>query len=184
MTNAGATPTAVRGEPNATSVLRLFEHLFDVFNRHHNGPRLILPPIEADELPHHAVEFLATAFAAYLRRELERADGRYAFHAINMSETLVLFSVNLSGRTYLLLDSTLADMPNADGVEGALLFHFLETTLLNVGHDIAFKVLEYRFSHHLLEAFFKAVALTLNGLFEACPTSGPVVLSKILDAEA
>lgn len=104
------------------------------------------------------------AFADFLRREIEDAKQRYAYSVVNMDGTLVVLSINVCGRVYCLLPREMVGIPDTDGVPGSLLFHFLETTLLNTGQNIAFKTLEFDDSHHLLECFFKATALALNAL--------------------
>ncbi len=147
-----------------SNIERLFSHYFEVFNKTGTGQPFVSPSFMATELPHHRVEFQATAFAAYVRQEIAQAKSRYAFSVVNMDETLVLLSVNACGRTHVILDQGLIEMPDTDGVEGALLFHFIEVVLLNLGHNVAFKVFAFQNSHHLLEAFFKALALTLTDL--------------------
>lgn len=150
----------------ASSTERLFGHWIHVFNGTYRGRPFSLPSPAPEEMAHHRVERFAMEFAAFLRGEIAGAKQRYGFSIVNMDGTLVIFSINLCKRTYCLLPREVFSLPDTDGVPGILILHFLKTSLLNIGQNVAFKAFEFDDSHHLMECFFKATALALHSLHQ------------------
>jgi imidazoleglycerol phosphate dehydratase HisB len=144
-------------------VSALFGHWVEVFIATYPG-RAFRPPGLDASLPHHFVEGLAGALAAFVREEIDGARQRYGYAAVSMDGTLVLVSINVCRRTHASIPPDLRDMPGTDAVPGPLLFHFLETVLLNLGQNVALAVLAFDDAHHLMEAFFKALALAIHCL--------------------
>ena len=119
---------------------------------------------------HHLVEDTAITLGKAFREALGDGAGivRIAHALVPMDETLAQVAVDLSGRGYASIDTSL----NGDMVEtlpGDMIRHFLESFALESGMALHIKLLSGINAHHKAEAIFKGLALALRQASELDP---------------
>ncbi len=117
--------------------------------------------IEVDQ--HHTVEDTALALGQAFREALGDKAGvtRYGSSIIPLDETLVLCSVDLSGRAYLVHEEPVL-APLIGDFDTTLTRHIFESFVAEARLTLHVKVLDGRNAHHVVEAQFKAFARALR----------------------
>jgi imidazoleglycerol-phosphate dehydratase len=116
---------------------------------------------------HHLVEDIGILLGIlFLQASGERRGIRRMGHAIvPLDETLVMVSLDCSGRGYPVVETTL-DEVMVDTLSGDLIKHFLESFANEAKINLHIKVLAGTSPHHKAEAIFKALARALRDAVE------------------
>ncbi len=119
---------------------------------------------------HHLVEDVAILLGRAFHDALGEVRGiRRMGHAIvPLDETLVLVALDLSGRSYAVVETTLDDVM-VETLSGDLIRHFLESFALEARINLHTKVLAGVSPHHKAEALCKALARALRDAVEPDP---------------
>jgi imidazoleglycerol-phosphate dehydratase len=112
---------------------------------------------------HHTVEDVGICLGEAIARAVGNKQGlvRYGSATVPMDETLVLVSLDLSGRPYLACDLAVADR-RVGTFEGELAPEFFRAVANNARMNLHIRQLAGSNVHHLIEAAFKAFARALD----------------------
>ena len=119
---------------------------------------------------HHLVEDTGIALGRAFREALGEGSGiRRMGHAfVPLDETLAMVAVDLSGRSYAVLDLSL-DNEMVETLPGDLVRHFLESFAIESRITLHARIMAGMNSHHKAEALFKALAKALRYAVELDP---------------
>ena len=129
---------------------------------------------------HHLVEDVGILLGRAFHEALGEVRGiRRMGHAIvPLDETLVMVALDLSGRSYAVVETTLDDTM-VESLSGDLIRHFLESFALEARINLHAKVLTGVSPHHKAEALCKALARALRDAVEYDPrATGQVPSTK------
>ncbi|MGQ4913876.1 MAG: imidazoleglycerol-phosphate dehydratase [Candidatus Asgardarchaeia archaeon] len=137
-----------------------FKHLLDTFSKY--GKIGLKIKLRGDML-HHMIEDSAIVLGRAIDNALGDKTGirRYGHEIIPMDDALVLVAIDLSGRPYYILKGDISK----EVIEDTLtcdLEHFLETFAFNLRANIHINVFYGKNMHHVFEAIFKALGLSLR----------------------
>lgn len=163
---AGAlTGTSMAGALSGTSGIGFFDHMLTAFC-HYSGLDLAFElsgDFNVDQ--HHSLEDLGYALGTCFKNLLDASSDmkrqRFAHSYVPMDESLVRVVVDLSGRPYLRYSTP----PLRDFIgqlESDCLLEFFRAFVQNGKFTCHITVLEGENSHHMVEAIFKALALSLK----------------------
>lgn len=127
---------------------------------------------------HHLVEDVGILLGRAFNQALGEVRGiRRMGHAIvPLDETLVMVALDLSGRSYAVVETTL-DESMVETLSGDLVRHFFESFALEGRINLHAKVLTGVSPHHKAEALCKALARALRDAVEYDPRAGSQVPS-------
>ncbi|MYC30055.1 MAG: imidazoleglycerol-phosphate dehydratase HisB [Chloroflexi bacterium] len=127
---------------------------------------------------HHLVEDVGILLGRAFHEALGEVRGiRRMGHAIvPLDETLVMVALDLSGRSYAVVETTL-DETMVETLSGDLVRHFFESFALEGRINLHAKVLAGVSPHHKAEALCKALARALRDAVEFDPRAGGQVPS-------
>ena len=127
---------------------------------------------------HHLVEDVGILLGRAFHDALGEVRGiRRMGHAIvPLDETLVMVALDLSGRSYAVVETTL-DETMVETLSGDLVRHFFESFALEARINLHAKVLTGVSPHHKAEALCKALARALRDAVEFDPRAGGQVPS-------
>ncbi len=127
---------------------------------------------------HHLVEDVGILLGRAFNEALGEVRGiRRMGHAIvPLDETLVMVALDLSGRSYAVVETTLDDTM-VETLSGDLVRHFFESFALEGRINLHAKVLTGISPHHKAEALCKALARALRDAVEYDPRAGGQVPS-------
>jgi imidazoleglycerol-phosphate dehydratase len=156
------------------------DHMLELFARHGRMDLKVKCVGDTHVDYHHTVEdvgiVLGQAFAKAVGEK--RGISRYGSIVLPMDETLILASVDISGRAYLNYDlsipcSTVGDM------DTELVEEFFISLVRNSNITLHIKQLEGKNSHHIIEGIFKAFGRALcKAVFEDKTLGGEIPSTK------
>ena len=119
---------------------------------------------------HHLVEDVSILLGRAFHEALGEVRGiRRMGHAIvPLDETLVMVALDLSGRSYAVVETTLDDIM-VETLSGDLVRHFFESFAIEGRINLHAKVLAGSSPHHKAEALCKALARALRDAVESDP---------------
>ncbi len=112
---------------------------------------------------HHTIEDVGIVFGKAISESLgdKSQIKRYGSAIIPMDETLVLCSLDLSGRPYLNFDVNFSNDKIGD-MDSEMVEEFFRAVSTNGGMNLHIKLLEGKNNHHIAEGIFKAFANALD----------------------
>ena len=148
------TETSVRvsiladGASRATTTVPFLDHMLLTLARYSG----ITLNVEArGDLPHHIIEDVAICLGAALRHYIPATAARYGHSTIPMDDALVQCALDAGGRFYY-----------RGPLPARLYDHFMRSMAEHAGITLHLRVLRGRDRHHVIEAAFKAVGLSLR----------------------
>jgi imidazoleglycerol phosphate dehydratase HisB len=156
-----------KGDYKIDTGLKFFDHMLSSFARH--GSFDIKVSATGDN-EHHIVEDVGIALGEAFKKALgdKRGIQRFGFSIIPMDDVLMLASVDLGGRSYCANGVTFRKKKIED-LSSEMIAHFLESFSAELRMNLHTKLLDGKNEHHMAEALFKSLALSLK---EACRISG------------
>ena len=150
------------GENDISTGIGFFDHMLDQIAVH-GGIRLHLHAkgdLQIDD--HHTVEDVGLALGEALRLALgdKRGIRRFGF-LLPMDETLVMTALDLSGRSYLVMDVEIPTEKVGD-FDTELVKEFMIALSSNSRMTLHFKMFHGENSHHIIEAMFKGLGRALG----------------------
>lgn len=156
-----------RGEAEVETGISFLNHLLSHLAKHSGFD---LKVRAKGDMEHHVAEDVMIVLGQCLEKALGDKKGirRMGDAIVPMDETLVMVSVDLSGRGYSSVELKLRTK-RVEDLDADLLEHLLQTFAQNGRFNLHVQVLKGRNDHHKAEAVFKALGLALG---EACSRRG------------
>ncbi len=155
------------GKYNVKTGCDFFDHLLASFAKHGS---VDLKIAASGDNEHHIVEDVAIALGEAFRKALgdKRGIRRFGFSIVPMDDVLVLVAVDIGGRSYCANEIKFRRKKIED-LSAEMISHFLETFASESKINLHAKLLEGKNEHHIAEALFKSLALSLR---DACTITG------------
>ena len=151
------------GRTEINSGVGFFDHMLNLFAAHGQFDLKITCAGDLEVDGHHSIEDIGITLGAVFRAALGDKVGitRYGTFFLPMDETLAMVSVDISGRPFLVCDTSelAATIGNFDT---ELVEEFLRAFAFNAGLTLHVKILYGKNSHHKVEAIFKALGRALR----------------------
>ncbi len=156
------------------------DHMLELFARHGRMDLTVKCVGDTHVDYHHTVEdvgiVLGQAFAKAIGEK--RGISRYGSILLPMDETLILTSIDISGRAYLNYDVQIPT-PAVGGMDTELVEEFFISFVRNSDITLHIKQLEGKNSHHIIEGIFKAFGRALcKAVFEDKTLGGEIPSTK------
>ena len=156
------------------------DHMLELFARHGRMDLTVKCVGDTHVDYHHTVEdvgiVLGQAFAKAIGEK--RGISRYGSILLPMDETLILASIDISGRAYLNYDVQIPT-PAVGGMDTELVEEFFISFVRNSDITLHIKQLEGKNSHHIIEGIFKEFGRALcKAVFEDKTLGGEIPSTK------
>ena len=151
------------GSAEIATGIPFLDHMLTLFARHGRFDLTVKArgDIEVDD--HHTTEDVGIVLGETLRDALsdKRGVARYGHAYAPMDEALVRTALDLSGRPYCVYQ---VPIPHAKvgTFDSELVEHFCQSVAFNALLTLHVDLIRGRNTHHILEAVFKGLALTLH----------------------
>jgi imidazoleglycerol-phosphate dehydratase len=147
------------GKYEITSGIRFFDHMLESFTKHSYMDLKMTAIGDVDIDNHHTVEDVGIVLGEAFKKALgnKEAITRFASITLPMDEALVMCSVDVCGRPYLVFDYEFKTQRVGD-FETECLREFLYAFTINSGICLHINVMSGANAHHVIEAIFKSLA--------------------------
>ncbi len=168
------------GEVNIDTGCGFMDHMLDLFARHGRMGLTVKCVGDTNVDYHHTVEDVGIVLGDAFDKALgeKRGISRYGSIVLPMDETLILSSVDISGREYLNFD---VRIPNAHvgTFDTELVEEFWLAFVRHAKVTLHIKQLEGKNTHHIIEGIFKATGRALcKAVFEDKTLGGEIPSTK------
>lgn len=151
------------GECDADTGIGFFDHMLNSFARH--GLFDLSVKVRGDLYVdgHHTIEDTGIVLGEAIQKALGDKKGirRFGYFILPMDETLVLASLDLSGRPYLNFQVPLT-VERVGTMDTEMVREFFYAISYSCGMNLHLKLLDGTNNHHIIEAAFKAFAKSLD----------------------
>lgn len=151
------------GECDADTGIGFFDHMLNSFARH--GLFDLSVKVRGDLYVdgHHTIEDTGIVLGEAIQKALGNKKGirRFGYFILPMDETLVLASLDLSGRPYLNFQVPLT-VDRVGTMDTEMVREFFYAISYSCGMNLHLKLLDGTNNHHIIEAAFKAFAKSLD----------------------
>lgn len=143
--------------------IRFLDHMLDLVARHGGFDLKVAAAGDLDVDQHHTVEDTGIALGEAVAKALgnKRGINRAGYFVMPMDETLAVAAIDLSGRPYCAIDTTVTVALVGD-LQTELVHDFFEGFANAARANVHLKVMYGRSNHHKIEACFKAFARALR----------------------
>lgn len=152
-----------KGDCSASTGVGFLDHMLVLFTKHGfmDGIFEIKGDLHVDS--HHTVEDTGIALGMAIRQALgdKKSIKRYGTSFLPMDETLVLVSLDLSDRPFLVFDAKFSQ-PMVGQMDTQLVEEFFRAVAFNAGITLHIKLIHGTNCHHIIEAMFKAFGRALD----------------------
>ena len=152
-----------KGDYNIKTGVGFLDHMLESFARH--GLFDLDVKCEGDLIVdcHHTIEDIGIVLGQAIKNAIgdKKQIVRYGSTILPMDESLVLVSIDLSGRPYLVFDYEF-DVERVGYFDTEMVKEFFYAISYSAGMNLHIKVLEGGNAHHVIEAIFKAFAKSLD----------------------
>jgi len=152
-----------KGDYNIKTGVGFLDHMLESFARH--GLFDLNVKCEGDLIVdcHHTIEDIGIVLGQAIKNAIgdKKQIVRYGSTILPMDESLVLVSIDLSGRPYLVFDYEF-DVERVGYFDTEMVREFFYAISYSAGMNLHIKVLEGGNAHHVIEAIFKAFAKSLD----------------------
>ena len=152
-----------RGRYKVSTGIHFLDHMLELFARHGGFDLEVDARGDLDVDQHHTVEDVGLVLGHALRQALGSKKGinRAGYFIMPMDETLAIAAVDLSGRSYLVLNAPIKARYVGD-LQTELLPDFFHAFASSAGANLHLKLAYGRSTHHAVEALFKGWARALR----------------------
>ncbi|WP_448903576.1 imidazoleglycerol-phosphate dehydratase HisB [Eubacterium sp.] len=151
------------GKANIDTGIGFFDHMLNNFARH--GLFDLDVKVKGDLVVdcHHTIEDTGIALGIAIKQALgdKKSIKRYGSVILPMDESLVLCSLDLSGRPYLNFDAEFT-VDKVGEFDTEMVKEFFHAIAYAVGMNLHIKMLESGNNHHMIEGIFKAFSKALD----------------------
>ena len=152
-----------KGKANIDTGIDFFDHMLNNFARH--GLFDLDVKVKGDLFVdcHHTIEDTGIALGIAIKQALgdKKSIKRYGSVILPMDESLVLCSLDLSGRPYLNFDAEFT-VDKVGEFDTEMVKEFFHAIAYAVGMNLHIKMLESGNNHHMIEGIFKAFSKSLD----------------------
>lgn len=152
-----------KGKANIDTGIGFFDHMLNNFARH--GLFDLDVKVKGDLFVdcHHTIEDMGIALGIAIKQALgdKKSIKRYGSVILPMDESLVLCSLDLSGRPYLNFDAEFT-VDKVGEFDTEMVKEFFHAIAYAVGMNLHIKMLESGNNHHMIEGIFKAFSKSLD----------------------
>ena len=169
------------GRADVESGIGFFNHMLTLLAAHGRFDLVLNCAGDIEVDGHHSVEDIGIALGQAVHKALGDKKGitRYGTFFLPMDETLVMVSLDISGRPFLVYDAGGAMAPMIGKYDTELTEEFLRAFAFNAGITLHVKVMYGTNSHHKVEAIFKALGRALHAAVKINPeTAGEIPSTK------
>jgi imidazoleglycerol-phosphate dehydratase len=151
------------GKADIDTGIGFFDHMLNSFARH--GFFDLTCKVEGDLYVdcHHTIEDVGIVLGQAIQKALgeKKSIKRYGSFILPMDETLLLCSMDLSGRPYFYFDIPFT-VDKVGGYDTEMVREFFYAISYSCGMNLHFKWFHGTNNHHLIEAAYKAFAKALD----------------------
>ena len=167
------------GRGDIASGIGFFDHMLNLFTAHGRFDMVLNCDGDTEVDGHHSVEDIGIVLGQAVQRALGDKKGitRYGTFFLPMDETLVMVSLDISGRPFLVYDAGGAMAPMIGQYDTELTEEFLRAFAFNAGITLHVKVMYGTNSHHKVEAIFKALGHALHDAVRINPETADEIPS-------
>ena len=157
-----------------------FDHMLTLFSKHGFCNLAVECKGDLEVDGHHTVEDVGISLGQAIKEALGDKAGivRYGTSFVPMDETLVLVSLDISGRPYLVYDVDAMLTPMIGSYDTELTEEFLRALCVHAGITLHVKLIHGKNSHHIVEAVFKALGRALGEAVQIDPRIDGVMSTK------
>ncbi|SHI87394.1 imidazoleglycerol-phosphate dehydratase [Anaerovibrio lipolyticus DSM 3074] len=168
-----------RGVSDIDTGIGFFDHMLNLFAAHGRMDLVVGCNGDINVDGHHSVEDIGIALGEAVKQALGDKKGinRYGTFYLPMDETLVMVSLDISGRPFLVYDAGGPMAPMIGGYDTELTEEFLRAFAFNAGITLHVKVMYGTNSHHKVEAIFKALGHALRTAVKIDPEAADEIPS-------
>nr|WP_308462432.1 imidazoleglycerol-phosphate dehydratase HisB [Clostridium weizhouense] len=151
------------GKSEINTGIAFLDHMLNLFSFHSKIDINILADGDLEVCDHHTVEDIGIVLGLCLKEALGDKKGinRYGTFYLPMDETLVLISLDISGRPFLVFDCEFK-RENIGGFSTEMVEEFFRAFAFNAGVTLHCKLLYGSNDHHKIEALFKGLGRAIN----------------------
>lgn len=152
-----------KGESEINTGCGFLDHMLCLFSRHARIDLTLSCKGDTNVDYHHTVEDIGIALGKAVKTALCDMKGinRYGYFILPMDESLILASLDISGRSYLNFDLSIPATKVGD-FDTELVEEFFNAFVRNADMTLHLKQLEGTNSHHIIEGTFKAFSKALR----------------------
>jgi imidazoleglycerol-phosphate dehydratase len=167
------------GQAEVATGIGFLDHMLTLFAHHGRFNLTVKAEGDLHVDPHHTVEDVGIALGQAIAQAVGDKAGiaRYGSFTLPMDEALVLCSLDLSNRPYLVFDLTL-DNPRLGEMDTELVEDFFQAVATNAAMNLHLRQLSGRNAHHIVEAAFKAFAHALDAALQLDPRVAGIPSTK------
>ena len=167
------------GRADVESGIGFFNHMLTLLAAHGRFDLVLNCDGDIEVDGHHSVEDIGIALGQAVHKALGDKKGitRYGTFFLPMDETLVMVSLDISGRPFLVYDAGGAMAPMIGKYDTELTEEFLRAFAFNAGITLHVKVMYGTNSHHKVEAIFKALGRALHAAVKINPETADEIPS-------
>ncbi|WP_405752745.1 imidazoleglycerol-phosphate dehydratase HisB [Anaerovibrio slackiae] len=167
------------GRADVESGIGFFNHMLTLLAAHGRFDLVLNCDGDIEVDGHHSVEDIGIALGQAVHKALGDKKGitRYGTFFLPMDETLVMVSLDISGRPFLVYDAGGAMAPMIGKYDTELTEEFLRAFTFNAGITLHVKVMYGTNSHHKVEAIFKALGRALHAAVKINPETADEIPS-------
>ena len=167
------------GRADVESGIGFFNHMLTLLAAHGRFVLVLNCDGDIEVDGHHSVEDIGIALGQAVHKALGDKKGitRYGTFFLPMDETLVMVSLDISGRPFLVYDAGGAMAPMIGKYDTELTEEFLRAFAFNAGITLHVKVMYGTNSHHKVEAIFKALGRALHAAVKINPETADEIPS-------
>ena len=168
-----------RGVSDIDTGIGFFDHMLNLFAAHGRMDLVVGCNGDIKVDGHHSVEDIGIALGEAVKQALGDKKGisRYGTFYLPMDETLVMVSLDISGRPFLVYDAGGPMAPMIGSYDTELTEDFLRAFAFNAGITLHVKVMYGTNSHHKVEAIFKALGHALRTAVKIDPEAADEIPS-------
>lgn len=156
-----------------------FNHMLELFSKHAQFDLDLRCEGDLDVDAHHTVEDCGIALGSAIKEALGGKEGirRYATQFVPMDETLVMVSLDISGRPFLTYNVEL-EKAKTGTFDAELCEEFFRALAVNAGLTLHINLQYGNNTHHIIEAAFKACGRALREAVSIDPAIKGVMSTK------
>ncbi|HEY3423975.1 MAG TPA: imidazoleglycerol-phosphate dehydratase HisB, partial [Negativicutes bacterium] len=151
------------GKSQISTGIGFLDHMLNLWSKH--GLFDVVVNVNGDLAVdgHHTVEDTGIVLGQALAKALGDKSGikRYGTAFVPMDEALVMVSLDISGRPYLVFEAAIPAQ-RIGNLDSELVEEFLRALAVHAGLTLHVRLLSGKNSHHIVEAIFKALGRALD----------------------
>ena len=152
------------GKAEISTGIGFFDHMLNSLAVHSGFGLSVMAKGDLNVDGHHTVEDVGIVLGQAMAKALGDKKGikRFASAMAPMDECLALAVVDVSGRPFFVFDAPDLSLAKVGEFDASLTEEFFRALAFNAGITLHMKVAYGTNAHHMIEALFKALALTLK----------------------